>query len=170
VMEGCQHNTMDVEYYGPNPEIEFWYLGALKAAARMARHLGDNDFAATVEDLYLRGAEWTDANLFNGEYYEHHVVPAASRDRVAAGLAHHDLTPEDITAPPLQIGPGCLVDQLVGAGFAELVGLGPLAEPHHIDAALTSIVRHNQRQALGPQFNPMRTYAVADEPGTIMCT
>ena len=35
-MEGCQHNTMDIEYYGPNAEIEFWYLGALKAAAAMA--------------------------------------------------------------------------------------------------------------------------------------
>ena len=33
VMEGCQHNTMDIEYYGPNPEIGFWYLGALKATA-----------------------------------------------------------------------------------------------------------------------------------------
>src|SRR5690606_29509899 len=31
VMEGCQHNTMDVEYFGPNPEIGFWYLGALRA-------------------------------------------------------------------------------------------------------------------------------------------
>ena len=36
VMEGCQHNTMDIEYFGPNPEIEFWYLGALKAAAAMS--------------------------------------------------------------------------------------------------------------------------------------
>jgi hypothetical protein len=23
---------MDVEYYGPNPLMEFWYLGALRAA------------------------------------------------------------------------------------------------------------------------------------------
>ena len=28
VMEGCQHNTMDVEYYGPNPQMEFWYHGS----------------------------------------------------------------------------------------------------------------------------------------------
>jgi non-lysosomal glucosylceramidase len=27
VMEGCQHNTMDVEYYGPNPQMGIWYLG-----------------------------------------------------------------------------------------------------------------------------------------------
>ena len=24
VMEGCQHNTMDVEYYGPNPQMGIW--------------------------------------------------------------------------------------------------------------------------------------------------
>ncbi|MCK7530202.1 MAG: hypothetical protein MZV63_03680 [Marinilabiliales bacterium] len=27
VMEGVQHNTMDVEYYGPNPQMTIWYLG-----------------------------------------------------------------------------------------------------------------------------------------------
>jgi len=32
VMEGAQHNTMDIEYFGPNPQMQIWYLGALKAA------------------------------------------------------------------------------------------------------------------------------------------
>ena len=41
-MEGCQHNTMDVEYYGPNPQMGGWYLGALRAAEEMARYLGDD--------------------------------------------------------------------------------------------------------------------------------
>ena len=52
VMEGCQHNTMDIEYFGPNPEIEFWYLGALKAAAKMAGYLNDNDFQQTCSQLF----------------------------------------------------------------------------------------------------------------------
>jgi len=38
VMEGAQHNTMDVEYYGPNPQMGIWYLGALRAAEEMAAH------------------------------------------------------------------------------------------------------------------------------------
>ena len=37
VMEGVQHNTMDVEYYGPNPQMGIWYLGALRAMEEMAR-------------------------------------------------------------------------------------------------------------------------------------
>ena len=46
VMEGAQHNTMDVEYYGPNPQMGIWYLGALRAAEEMAGSLGDREFAA----------------------------------------------------------------------------------------------------------------------------
>ncbi|MBT3275063.1 MAG: hypothetical protein HN368_18050, partial [Spirochaetales bacterium] len=37
IMEGCQHNTMDVEYYGPNPQMQGWYLGALRAGEEMGR-------------------------------------------------------------------------------------------------------------------------------------
>src|SRR6266540_3559714 len=70
VMEGCQHNTMDVEYYGPNPQMAFWYLGALRAAEEMARHLGEAAFAATCRDLFERGQRWIEQHLFNGEYYE----------------------------------------------------------------------------------------------------
>ena len=44
VMEGCQHNTMDVEYYGPNPQMEFWYLGALRAGQEMAKFMKDKEF------------------------------------------------------------------------------------------------------------------------------
>ena len=31
VMEGSQHNTMDINYLGPNPQMAAWYLGALRA-------------------------------------------------------------------------------------------------------------------------------------------
>ena len=36
---------MDVEYFGPNPQMTGWYLGALRAAEEMARALGDDAFA-----------------------------------------------------------------------------------------------------------------------------
>ena len=34
VMEGSQHNTMDVSYFGPNPQMGFWYMGALRPQRR----------------------------------------------------------------------------------------------------------------------------------------
>ena len=41
VAEGVQHNTYDVEFYGPNPLCGVWYLGALRAGEEMARAVGD---------------------------------------------------------------------------------------------------------------------------------
>ena len=60
VMEGCQHNTMDVEYYGPNPQMGLWYLGALRAAEEMARYVGEAQFARACHSLYERGRAWID--------------------------------------------------------------------------------------------------------------
>ena len=66
VMEGCQHNTMDVEYFGPNPQMGFWYLGALRAAEQMADHLGEQKFASECRRLFANGSRWMDEHLFNG--------------------------------------------------------------------------------------------------------
>ena len=123
VMEGCQHNTMDVEYFGPNPQMEGWYLGALRAAEEMARHLGEAEFAATCRDLFERGRAWTDAHLFNGEYYEHEIRPPKSAADIAPGLLV-GMGAADLGNPDFQLGPGCLVDQLVGQYMAHICGLG----------------------------------------------
>ena len=41
MMEGRQHNTYDIEFFGPNMMMGALYLGALKASALMASHLGE---------------------------------------------------------------------------------------------------------------------------------
>ena len=69
VMEGVQHNTYDVEFYGPNPMCGIYYLGGLRAAEEMARAAGDRPFADECRRLFASGSNWIDANLFNGEYY-----------------------------------------------------------------------------------------------------
>lgn len=53
VMEGRQHNTMDVDYFGPNPQMGFWYMGALKAAEKMALYMKDKAFAGLVNACLL---------------------------------------------------------------------------------------------------------------------
>jgi len=68
VMEGVQHNTMDVEYYGPNPQMTVWYLGALRAMEEMAKYMKDREMALKCRKLFESGSRWTDENLFNGEY------------------------------------------------------------------------------------------------------
>ncbi len=167
VMEGCQHNTMDVEYYGPNPEMGLWYLAALRAAEEMARHVGDLDFARECRRLFESGSRWIDVHLWNGEYYEHHVLPPKRKEDVAPGLLV-GMGASDVTRPDYQLAAGCLVDQLVGQYAAHVCGLGPLVAPEHARAALRSILRYNMRPVLWSQFNNMRAYAVADESALVL--
>ncbi|MBN1137224.1 MAG: hypothetical protein JXM73_11605, partial [Anaerolineae bacterium] len=169
VMEGCQHNTMDVEYYGPNPQMGAWYLAALRAVEEMARHLGDEGFAETCRDLFERGSAWVDAHLFNGEYYDHEVRPPADASAIAPGL-RVGMGAEDLSEPALQLGAGCLVDQLVGQTMAHVCGLGDLLDREHVRTALQSIMRYNYRQGFHDHFNHMRSFVLGDEAGLLMAT
>jgi len=165
VMEGSQHNTMDVDYYGPNPQMQGWYLAALQAAAKMAAHVGDTDFAATCEDLYRRGREWTDRELFNGEYYEQRIkVPAAIHPETTTNCFDKDGN------PILQLGKGCLVDQLVGQFMAHVCGLGHILDPDHVRTTLRSILKYNLKRGFHDHFNHLRNYVFADETGLLMGT
>jgi len=168
VMEGCQHNTMDVEYYGPNPQMQTWYLAALKAGELMATHAGDLKFARACADLHTRGRRWMEGHLFNGEYYEHHILRPGT---IARGLCvQMDGSPHSTGVPDLQLGPGCLIDQLVGEWAARLSGLGRIIAPEQARQTLRSILHYNHRKAAGDHFNHTRTYATGSEPALVMAT
>ncbi|MBN2653231.1 MAG: hypothetical protein JXR63_12700 [Spirochaetales bacterium] len=149
IMDGKQHNTMDVEYYGPNPQMGFWYLGALKAGGEMAKYLGDSDFAQECEVLYNSGSKWMEENLFNGEYFVH-KIPDNKKDAY------------------FQLGDGCLVDQLVGQYLAHVCGLGYLADKEMIATTLESILKYNYKDNFHDHFNVMRSYVLGDEKGLLM--
>jgi hypothetical protein len=146
-----------------------WYLGALRAAEEMARFVGDAGFAATCRDLFTRGSRWLDTHLFNGEYYEQKVVPPTEGQAIAEGL-RVGAGAKDLRDPDFQVGPGCLVDQLVGQLMAHVCGLGYLLDRKHIRKALRSVFRHNFRDDLYSHFNHMRTFALNDEQALLMCT
>ncbi|MEN6333209.1 MAG: GH116 family glycosyl-hydrolase [Phycisphaerales bacterium] len=167
VMEGCQHNTMDVEYYGPNPQMGIWYLGALRAAEEMAKHVGDAEFAATCHDLFEKGSKWVDANLFNGQYYEHQIQPPKDESQIAAPLLV-GMGAKDPTKPDYQLGKGCLVDQLVGQYTAHVCGLGYLVDRDHVRTTLRNIMKYNYRPNLYGHFNCMRSFALGDEAVLLM--
>jgi non-lysosomal glucosylceramidase len=169
VMEGCQHNTMDVEYYGPNPQMGIWYLGALRAGEEMARAIGETDFAATCRSLFERGRDWIDAQLFNGEYYEHHVRAPKSAGDIAPSLIV-GMGAKDVTNPEFQLAAGCLVDQLVGQFMAHVCGLGYLVRPEHARTTLRSILKYNRRDSLHAHFNNMRTFALDGEAALLMAS
>jgi uncharacterized protein (DUF608 family) len=169
VMEGAQHNTMDVEYFGPNPQVGLWYLGALKAISEMASAVGDQSFAAKCSDLYSHGSGWIDANLFNGEFYEQKIIPPMTAGAVAEGL-RHESGATNMADPEFQIGKGCLIDQLVGQYLADVCGLGPLVDSKNQLITLESIYKYNSRDEFYSEFNQMRNFVLGDEKGLLMAT
>ena len=169
VMEGRQHNTMDVEYYGPNPQMGFWYLGALRAAEEMADYLGDDEFAKTCHNLFEKGSKWIDENLFNGRYYEHKIRPPKDASDIAPSLSA-GMGAKDITRPDYQLGSGCLVDQLVGQFVAHVCELGYLAKAENVRTTLNSIMKYNYKQNMYDHFNCMRSYVLGDEAVLLMAS
>lgn len=167
VLEGVQHNTYDVEFYGPNPLCGIYYLGALLACSEMATAVGDPASAAAYRSLFERGRAWIDANLFNGEYYVQKVRGFKSSD-IAPGL-RGGMGAEDAERPEYQVGGGCLIDQLVGQYLADVGNLGALVAPENIRKTLWSIYRRNSRHAMVQEENVARTYALNDESAVVVC-
>jgi uncharacterized protein (DUF608 family) len=152
VMEGEQHNTYDIEFYGPNSMMGTLYLGALVAAARMAAHLGDQAAAQSYTQLYEQGRTRLDQALWNGEYYVQKVDESQPK------------------AKRYQYGEGCLSDQLLGQWFAEVVDLGKLLPHDHVRSALASIFRYNFNTDFDDFANAQRIYALNDEKGLLLCS
>jgi non-lysosomal glucosylceramidase len=168
VFEGVQHNTMDVEYYGPNPQMTIWYLGALRAMEEMSSFMKDREMASKCRRLFLNGSKWTDDNLFNGEYYIHKVeVPEKEsipkEQLVGMGSA-------DYGNPDYQLGEGCLVDQLVGQYLAHVCGLGYLVKKENVVKTLQSIMKYNYKADLSDHFNDFRSFALGNEAALLMAS
>ncbi|CAF3975253.1 unnamed protein product [Adineta steineri] len=161
VEEGAQPNTMDVTYYGPNPQCNFWYLGALRAAFVMALYLGDETFSNKCLSLFTNGSKWVDTNLFNGEYYEQKIIDP----KTGQFLDHNDPN-----VPDYQLGKGCLVDQLVGQMMAHVCNLGYLAIPENIATTCRSILKYNYLDTFNEHFNNMRSYVLGNESGLLMAS
>ncbi|MDW8289391.1 MAG: GH116 family glycosyl-hydrolase [Armatimonadota bacterium] len=166
VMEGVQHNTYDVEYVGPNPMCTVWYLAALTAMERMASRMGDEPLASLCRQLRQQGSQWVDAHLFNGRYYVQQIQPPQGDIAPMTALSDEYRQPH----PRFQVGNGCQIDQLVGQYKANRAGLGDLLDREHIRTALQHIFRYNFRHHFRDHYHNMRTFATADEGGTLICT
>lgn len=150
LMEGIQHNTYDTELHGPNAMCGVPYLGALRAAALMADRLGEADFAAECRRIEALGMQALDALLFNGEYY---IQPYDPAKRL-----------------PHQVGPGCLIDQLLGQQLAHVYGLGYLLPVEHVQTTVASIYKYNFKWDFWDHLNFERVFALNDEAGGVICT
>ena len=105
-------NTYDVwNFYGTPSYIASLWLGALRAAVRLAHDLGEEKLEAEWRATHAKAAEAFDRKLWNGEYYSL-WVDGDRRDEC------------------------CMLDQLSGEGFGNLVGIGTSLPRERILAVL----------------------------------
>jgi uncharacterized protein (DUF608 family) len=171
VIEGEQHNTYDIEFYGPNTMIGTLYLGALAAAERMARYLGDAAAADEYKRIFESGRSKLDQLLWSNGYYVQRIPdPSSIRPSgTEPGQSWYASAIENGTLK-YQYGDGCLSDQLLGQWFAEVVGIGHLLPAEHVRETLRSIYRHNFKQDFFDVPNTQRIFAINDDKGLILCT
>jgi hypothetical protein len=186
VLDAEQHNTYDIEFYGPNTMTGSLYLAALKAGAAMASAMNEPDAAKEYTALFTQGSKKYESLLWNGDYYDQHVsvnpglkVPKelespleeeCDSDCVCkTGPRDKALHPGDVV-PKYQYGTGCLADQLLGQYLAHVAGLGYVLDPAHVRKAMGAIAHHNFRTSLTSFANVQRVYALNDESGLVLCT
>ncbi|MCU0519932.1 MAG: non-lysosomal glucosylceramidase [Anaerolineae bacterium] len=177
VLWGRQHHTLDMELFGPNAWLTGFYLGALKAGAEMASHLGDDKVADEFSAIFDRGKSWADEHLFNGAYYSQKVdladrgalTPFAEGAGSMVGATMDTYWDEEHGELKYQIGEGCGIDQVLAQWHANLYGLGELYDPDQTRSALAAIYQHNFKRPLGAYFNPCRVFGLNDEAGLVIC-
>ena len=166
VLTGVQHNTYDVEFFGPNPLCGVYYLGALRACEEMASAVGEEASAGEYRNLFEKGSRWIDANLYKGEFYIQQI-----RGFPASQIAPHlrsGMGSENTEQPQYQAGAGCMADQLIGQYLASIAGLGSLVAPEHVRATMESIYRYNYKPSLVDHDCVQRTYALNNEAAVMI--
>lgn len=150
VLDARQHNTYDIEFYGPNSLTNSIFFAALKAGACMAEYMGDMESAKRYRGAHQRGSKKMDDSLWGGEYYIQKI--------------------DDVDKYRYQYGTGCLSDQLLGQFLAYIAGLGYVLSKNHVKKAVKSIFSYNFRSSFKGHHNVQRTYALNDEKGLLLCS
>jgi non-lysosomal glucosylceramidase len=180
VLWGRQHHTLDMELFGPNSWLTGFYLGALRAGARMAAHLGDTAAVEEFEEIFERGRAWVDENLFKDGYFRQSIdlndqsilAPfdrADDNHPVIQGSIMDLYWSDEHGEIKYQIGEGSSIDQVLAQWHSTLLGLGDLFEPDKVKSALEAIYEYNFYEDLGDIMNPCRVYGVAGESGSLIC-
>lgn len=178
VLWGRQHHTLDMELFGPNSWLTGFYLSALKAAGEIADYLGEKVIADEYHKLFEKGKDWTDKNLFNGEYY-HQLIDVKDKsildqyNNETLSLGGYDIYTaywgEEHSEFKYQIGEGSGIDQVVAAWHANLCGLGEIFDSTQTKEALKSLYRYNYKENMRDFYNPCRLYSLYDEAGIVIC-
>jgi len=150
LMDGEQHNTYDIEFFGVSSMLNSIFFAALRAGEEISRYLGDEADAKRYKETWEKGSKKLDELTFNGEYYEQKI--------------------DDVNAYKYQYGKGCLADQLLGQQQAHVCNLGHLMDAGHVKSAVQSIFKYNFMDDFSDFNNVQRMYALNQNSGLLLCS
>ena len=155
---------------GPNTMCGSLYLGALRAAEEMARHLGDDEAAAEYRTLFESGRAGPTPTL------QRRVLRARRSTRpTSSGPCHRDSAPtrqDDTFRGQVPVRRGLPLRPAASAsGSPTSSAWATSSTADHVRAACASIFRHNWRADLCAT-TPTRSASTPlnDEAGLLLCT
>lgn len=182
LLTGRQHNTLDVDLFGPNGWLSGMYLAALRASAEMAQAQNDTESARLWTAIADRGIKKLNEELFDGTNYiqkidfrSHAVLDGLPQN---AGLCELD-TPVSLDEfywdaerheIRYQLAGGTMISQLQGQWYASLLGLPRIFDKEKSETALETLFRRNFVPDFGKHFNACRLFSIAGESGTVICS
>jgi uncharacterized protein (DUF608 family) len=176
VVEEPHHNTYDIEFWGPDGMCTSFYLGALQAAMKMGKALGDE--VPLYAELFEKGRGKAETELFDGEYFIQRIEwknlraknPQDNKSMVG-NYSPEAMAVFEKEGPKYQYGSGCLADGVLGAWLASVCGVGPVLDGQKVASHLRAVHKYNLKQDLSDFANPQRpTYACGAEGGLLICT
>ncbi|EJJ25241.1 GH116 family glycosyl-hydrolase [Rhizobium sp. CF142] len=180
ILSGRQHQTLDMELFGPNSWLASMYVAALLGVSEMAAVLGDTELSEKTARMGKAGAAYINSELFNGRWFiqkvdlsDKGVLIPFDVGRAAGVLADGFMETywsEEFQELKYQMGEGCISDQILGQWHAEVAGIGAFLDADKVRTALKSVHRNNFRPTLEDHFNPCRNYAYEDEAGLLIAT
>ena len=114
------------DFVGYSAYVSSIWLAALKATARIARIVGDLDYAGEMEQQFTTSQASMERLLWNGEYYNLWIDPVSGR-----------------------CNEYCMADQLSGQLYVTLLGLDDILPREHLLSALSAIFHYNRAAGRG---------------------
>lgn len=175
-IEEPHHNTYDIEFWGPDGMHNSFYLSALEAFIRMSEYLGKE--AAPYKELFAKGKQFTETELFNGEYFIQKIrwKGLQAKDPTTEQSFGGAYSPEakallEKEGPKYQYGAGCLSDGILGVWMALVSGLDDPLDSVRTKSHLNAVYAYNLKKDLRKHANPQRpAFAFGHDAGLLLCT
>lgn len=175
-IEEPHHNTYDIEFWGPDGMHNSFYMAALEAFTRMSEYLQQD--ATPYKALYARSKQFTESELFNGEYFIQKIqwkglqAPDPTKEQSFGG-AYSDEAKAllEKEGPKYQYGDGCLSDGVLGSWMARVSGLDEPMDAAKTRSHLVAVHKYNLKKDLVKHANPQRPgFAYGTDGGLLLCS